>query len=105
MRTTSACLPTIMWKAKGTDSVLFSISFSPEDKEETKERTQSCEYKEEAVFRRNVSMMRANSDQYSTPHLKTPVFLRVILGADNGPALYGSHTRGGCCVLTVCVQL
>lgn len=44
----SACLPTILWKAKGTDSVLFSILFSPEDKEETKERAQSFKYKKDA---------------------------------------------------------
>lgn len=45
-------------------------------------------------------MMRANSDQYSTPHLKPPFFfLRVILGADNGllctAPTHGMRNRAG----------
>lgn len=55
----------------------------------------------------------------TVPSPQTPIFLNVILGADNRPALYRSHTHthmrldalqgrvgeGGCCVLTIRVEL
>lgn len=60
-------------EGEGAESVLFSILFSSE---ETKERAQSSAT-EEAVWR-NVSVMRANYDQYSTltsnPHFSLMLF-------------------------------
>lgn len=64
-RNHSACVPTIMWKARELNQFCSAFCF-PLKIEETKERTQSSTTKEARAVRRNVSVMRANYDQYST---------------------------------------
>lgn len=51
-------------EGKGTESVLFSVLFSPEDGRHKRNERKSSTTKE--AVRRNVSVMRANYDQYST---------------------------------------
>lgn len=84
-----ACVPTIMWKARELNQ--FCSAFFPRRQKRQKNEGRAPLQKRHGLF----GEMGAWCEQTminTVPSSQTPIFLDVILGADNRPALYRSHT-------------
>lgn len=102
-------------EGKGTESVLFSILFSPEDRRDKRNERSAQLQKRHGLL----GEMRAWCEQTminTAPSPQTPVCLDVILSANNRPALYRSHSLdaeqgrvgaggGAAAAFSQCVQL
>ncbi len=113
-RSHSACVPTIIRKARELNQFCSAFCF-PQKTEETKETKNAVlDYKRGTGCSEKCERDASKLWSIQSPHLKPPIFLDVILSVDNRPASYRSHSRdaeqgrvggGRWCALAMCGAL